>query len=156
LPQGLEAQSAKYQKLVEIFQHKGGSECFYDPDGGAQDPDCKFEYAGGVTEPNLRESTVRYGLAEGLVRADGGVHPLMMGFIAATDDHNGTPGNTREDTWPGHLGRADDTPGKRVQPGTQGDRISRNPGGLAVVWAEENTREAIFAAFKRRETYGTS
>jgi hypothetical protein len=34
--------------------------------------------------------------------------------------------------------------------------VEFNPGGLAVLWAEENTRDALFAAMMRREAYGTS
>ena len=159
LPPGLEAQAARYQRLVEVFQHKGGSECFYDanPDAGAPEPTCDFEYAGGrAGNANQPESYVRYGLTQGLVRGAAGVNPYMLGFIASTDDHNGLPGNTREDTWPGHAGRFDDTPALRLDPPTIQDRLYRNPGGLAVAWAEQNTRPAIFAALRRRETYGTS
>jgi hypothetical protein len=34
--------------------------------------------------------------------------------------------------------------------------VRLNPGGLAVVWAEENSRDALFAALRRREAYSTS
>jgi hypothetical protein len=36
------------------------------------------------------------------------------------------------------------------------DRLDFNPGGLAVLWAEENSRDALFEAMRRREAYGTS
>ena len=35
-------------------------------------------------------------------------------------------------------------------------QVEFNPGALTVVWAEENSRDAIFEAMKRRETYATS
>lgn len=157
VPQGSEQHAAKYQKLVEIFQHKGGSECFYDS-SNPTDPTCNFNYLGGVTEPNDKTSYVRTGLETGLSdQANPALHinPLQMGIIAATDDHNGAPGNTREDTWPGHVGINDDTPALRIDPSAK-VAVGYNPGGVAVAWAEQNTREAIFAAFQRRETYATS
>ena len=160
VPAGSEQQMVKYQRLVEIFQHKGGSEGFYDP-ANPTDPACNFEYLGGITEPNLPRSYVRTGLEEGLTTyAATKTNPLQMGIIAATDDHNGAPGNTREDTFPGHAGRLDDTPAQRIglKDGGVENGVSHghNPGGLAVTWAEQNTRDAIFAALMRRETYGTS
>ena len=159
VPPGSEAQMVKYQRLVEIFQHKGGSECFYDP-ASPTDPTCNFEYLGGITEPNLPRSYVRTGLKEGLTAyAATKTNPLQMGIIGSTDDHNGAPGNTREDTFPGHAGRLDDTPARRIglrDGGVNGTSYGHNPGGLAVAWAEQNTRDSIFAALMRRETYGTS
>jgi hypothetical protein len=157
IPQGSEQHAIKYQKLVEIFQHKGGSECFFDP-ANPVEPACNFEYLGGVTQPNLPQSYVRNGLERGLLdQANPAlrVNPLQMGFVGATDDHNGAPGNTREATWPGHVGALDDEPGERIAPAAD-SAVGFNPGGVAVAWAEQNTREAIFAAFQRRETYATS
>ena len=157
VPQGSEQHAVKYQKLVEIFQHKGGSECFFDPTNPT-DPTCNFNYLGGVTEPNLAQSYVRTGLELGLTdQANPALHidPLQMGIIGASDDHNGAPGNTREDTWPGHVGINDDTPEARIDP-TAATSVGFNPGGVAVAWAEQNTRASIFAAFQRRETYATS
>ena len=160
VPAGAEQQMVKYQRLVEIFQHKGGSECFFDPKNPT-DPKCDFEYLGGITEPNLAKSYVRTGLEDGIATyAKTKVNPLQMGIVGATDDHNGAPGNVREDTWPGHAGRLDDAPDRRIglaaDGGINGTSYGHNPGGVAVAWAEQNTRDSIFAAFMRRETYATS
>lgn len=152
------AQMAKYQRLVEIFQHKGASECFYDETADGGDRDCAFEQV-----PNtVRGSFVRDGLSKGLgLQKTSGSNPLQLGIVGATDDHNGAPGNVKEGTYPGHVGRIDDDPTKRITVGDAGPSDQRNnsyfnPGGLTGVWAEENSRESIFAALKRRETWATS
>jgi hypothetical protein len=73
--------------------------------------------------------------------------------MASTDDHNAIAGLVKEDAYVGHVGRNDDTPDKRLASETLQQYGS---GGLAVVWAEQNTRESVFAALTRRESYGTS
>jgi len=66
-------------------------------------------------------------------------------------------GGVEERSWPGHLGIADADPNRRLseEPGLMGN-MANGPGGLAGVWAEENSREAIFDALRRREVFGTS
>jgi len=106
-----------------------------------------------------RRSYVRYALALGLAEEERlGVNPFKFGLMASTDTHNAIPGGVEEKTWPGHLGIADGTPEKRLrfgEGGTMGD-YSNNPGGLIGVWAEENSRDAIFDAMQRKEVFGTS
>src|SRR5207237_3388745 len=72
-------------------------------------------------------------------------------FTGSTDNHDGTAGNVAETSWPGGQGNNDSSPARLI-----GDHVRTNPGGLTVAWAEENSRDAIFAALKRRETYATS
>lgn len=153
---------AALETLVEITQHKGDSECR----AGAPSND---ELCGFETLPwNLMEDSaqpwhwggiakrvyVREALGEGLVQhARLGANPFRFGLIGSTDTHYGTPGMVDEDR---HVGHAAGIVSSRFEIPAIPDQIRFNPGGLAVVWAEENTRDALFASMRRRETYGTS
>lgn len=149
---GAIAQMVHYQRLAEIHQHKGNSECYYDPDAGYTDPLCQFEIVTG-TSTYMPMSYLRQGLEKGLLQqADDGTNPLALGFVGATDNHNGMPGAVLETNWSGHVGNLDNTPDKRLS----GEAVNYNPGGLTGVWAEQNTRGNIFAALRRREVFATS
>jgi hypothetical protein len=148
------AQQQKYQVSAEIYQHKAGSECYYDPANGYDDADCQFEYPNGKKEPITALSFVREGLGEGIGYATQNVaqgNPLKLGIVGATDDHNGAPGNVDEAKYVGHAGKGDDDAVKRLQGSPE-----NGSGALTGAWAEQNTRESIFAAIKRRETFATS
>jgi Protein of unknown function (DUF3604) len=150
------------EPLVEIINHKGDSECR--PGLDTADELCNFEKLNRVTlfgtsDPNnvfAPLSFVRNVLKQGLVEEERtGANPFKLGVLGSSDTHNATPGNVREDEFQGHLGSRDSTPTymlTRYAPGG----IEAGPSGLAVVWAEENSRDALFAGMRRREVYGTS
>lgn len=141
------------EPLVEVTQHKGDSECRPGV-GTATDPRCDFEkLASGPPASDPPRNYVRNVLLEGLaIDRALGANPFAMGFIGSSDTHNGTPGATLEDDFPGHTGADDATPAARIAD----SRIAFNPGGLMVVWAEQNERASLFDAIERRETYATS
>ncbi len=84
-----------------------------------------------------------------------GVNSAKLGVIGSTDTHTSTPGGASETNWGGHVS-GEATPAERLQPGLLTSGIDGNPGGLAGVWAVENSRDAIFDALERREVFGTS
>ncbi len=165
-----------FEPVVELVQHKGASECRYDRLRGmgldTVDEQCDFEQIAadnlnmlgsvhGVVrteranlvplEKFARRNMVRNALKDGLLLQDKlGTNPFVMGFIGSTDTHSAAPGSAEEDNYVGHLGRRD-SQYNNVQ-----DHFSSNPGGLAVVWAQENSRDSIFEALRRKETYATS
>ena len=140
------------EPLVELIQHKGDSECR--PGVGTTDELCGFEKIFDTTpEEDEPLSYVRNVLKAGLeLDARLGVNPFTLGLVASTDTHNATPGATGEDDFPGHVGVLDAAAESRLDGGS----ISQNPGGLMVLWAEENSRDALFDAMRRRESYATS
>ena len=153
-------QRARFEPLTEIMQHKGSSECFFKA-GVSRDELCAFEQQpkdniAGYNEPP-REDTgfLRKVLSDGLVLQESmGTNPYQFGIIASTDTHLGAPGAAREDTFLGHGGAG--VPARDEVPPGLPDKLEYNPGGLAVLWAPENSRDALFDAMRRKETYGTS
>ena len=167
----------RFEPLVEIYQDKGSSECRFDPRfrSGAETRDefCSFEILdttvsdarppasaaaaeGGAIPPQdfNERAYVRNVWKDGLLQAQQqwqGVNPFKMGVVASSDSHTGVMGwHPETKDWPGHLGLDDAWPMER--PST----IQNSSGGHSVVWAEENSRDSIFEALKRKETYGTS
>ena len=167
---------ARMEPVVEIFQHKGDSECMNGLSGvlGPEDPLCDFEKLHpppvedcGETPGALggsgrgcvsRMDFVRNVLLEGLREEERlGINPYRLGFTASTDTHNVSPGAVGEDAYAGHLGTLEDEVGERLGPfAITPTGIRNNPGGLTAVWAVENGRDAIFEALRRGEVYGTS
>jgi hypothetical protein len=172
----LAQQRQSFEPVFEIYQHKGDSECKNGLSGvlGAPDEFCGFEKTlrknvadcgegtgtGGTARTGCqsRRDFVRYALLDGLREQQRiGVNPIPLGLIASTDTHNGSPGYVEESAFMGHRGLDDDTPEKLLGSGglTIGG-MEFSPGGLVGVWAEENSRPALFDGLKRRETFGTS
>jgi len=154
---------AAAEPLAEVMQHKGDSECQLG--GAANDELCGFEKLpydnfGGKYSSWLRRAPqpsnfLRHTLGQGLLLDERlGTNPFKFGLVASTDTHLGTPGAVTEPEHPGHGGAG--APASDKVPVGLPDDIEFNPGGLAVLYAEENSRDALFAAMRRREAYGTS
>lgn len=149
------------EPLVEMFQNKGNSEC--STAFGAGDEECGFEQffppceVDGDTSCIYPTSMARDGLQKGLILQDEiGINPLRFGLIGATDTHNSNPGNTEEWNFRGVVTFGSSPAARRLNSFDPGGLKITNPGGLAAIWAPENTREALFDAMQRKEVYATS
>ena len=112
-------------------------------------------------------SYVRDAYLRGLVMEEaGGFNPYRFGVIGSSDTHNAA-GSFEEDNYWSKTGVNDiqpqqrgsvplDEPGPDGEPYANGSSKYWGASGLAGVWAESNTRESIFDAFRRKETFSTS
>ena len=154
---------ARNETLVEITQIKGTSETH--PEISPNDEFAGFEilehYEGGE-RASPHGSYAREGLARGMEIADKiGANPYQYGFVGSSDYHSSTSA-TEEFNYTGALGSGDnpfeDVPAlfSRINPVLRAPTIAIAASGVTGVWAEQNTREAIFAAMQRKEVYATS
>ena len=157
------------EPLVEITQVKGTSDthpALSPNDEWADFEIMPFRIATSLySEPN--GSYVRQAYLNGLkMQAEGGVNPYKLGVIGSSDTHNASYAGDEDDYW-SKVGLRDADGVLRgsvplSEPRANGELYADTyfntwgAAGLAGVWAEENTRAAIYDAFRRKETFGTS
>ena len=127
---------------------------------GTRQPDARRKHSLADMMPT---SYVRAGLMRGLEHEQKlGVNPFKFGVIGSSDAHNSLP-FVEEDNFFGKFPGQEPSPDRWKQKSSLGEgegdaRVTWQylAAGYAAVWATENTREAVFDAMQRRETYGTS
>ncbi len=138
------------EPIIEVTQIKGDSEThpLISPNDEFADHEPFIDRRS--TEEITRGSYARSALQTGLdIEAKVGVNPYKFGMIGSTDAHTGLATVDEDNFW-GKMGVSEPNP---YRASTQAYYSSS---GYAAVWANENTREAIFAAMKRREVYATT
>lgn len=159
----------KWERLYEVTQTKGDGEThpflspndefadFYRWDKANLDGSVRkkkemleFEYARSAFKNGLK------------LEAELGVNPFKFGLIGSTDAHIGIPA-IEEDNFFGKLATAEPSPQRWEHPFIKNAKSGvtilgweTQAAGYAAVWAQENTRESIFDAMQRRETYATT
>ena len=166
-------QRMRNEPLVEVTQVKGTSETH--PSLSPTDEWADFEimewYIGSAVKiTKFAGGYVRDAYRSGLeMQTKSGFNPYKFGLIGSSDTHNAA-GPYEEDHYFSKVGVMDATAELRgsvlpkgleewqgYEPPANVARYSTwGASGLTGVWAEENTREAIFAALRRKETFGTS
>ncbi len=103
----------------------------------------------------------RSGLQRGLQLEESlGANPFKFGMIGSTDSHTSLATAAEDNFFGKHSGK-EPTPGRWDHPifdfnGVQIMGWQQAASGYAAVWAADNTREAIFDAMQRKETYATT
>ncbi|MDH3787889.1 MAG: DUF3604 domain-containing protein [Xanthomonadales bacterium] len=149
------------EPLTEIIQTKGSSDTH--PLFSPNDEFANFEIQQNMINVGqtgqMKYSYYRQALADGMVLEDKlGSNPFKYGVAAGADAHSGYS-NNEEFNFHGSHGVLDDTSKKRLDPtpnASGATNVVMGSAGTTAVWAEENTREAIFDGMKSKETYGTS
>lgn len=151
----------KWEPIVEVTQIKGDSETRSDFSPNDQFADFEnYDHYIQQGKSDYKGSTADYirpALKTGLaIEQQIGVNPYKFGLIGSTDAHSGLSSAEEDNFW-GKMAK-DSTPETKERLGSvsSSNGWDMSASGLAAVWAEENTREGIYAAFKRKEVYATS
>jgi hypothetical protein len=157
----------KWEPLYEVTQIKGDGEThpFLSPNDEFADYETwdqgNLDLSVQKEDDMLQYEYARSGLQIGLqLEQKTGANPYKFGMIGSTDSHTGLATAGEDNFFGKHSGTEPSAvrylhPMAKTANGTyqSWDMVAS---GLAAVWAEENTREALFDAMVRKETYATT
>jgi hypothetical protein len=158
---------ARWEPLYEVTQIKGDGEAhpFLSPNDEFADYETwakgNLDLSVAKTDDMLQYEYARSALKIGLdLEKKTGTNPYKFGMIGSTDSHTGLA-TAEEDNFFGKHSGAEPNPGRLDHPMAktsygQYDGWAMVASGYAAVWAQENTRESIFEAMMRKETYATT
>ncbi|MFD0978034.1 DUF3604 domain-containing protein [Tropicimonas aquimaris] len=163
----------RWEPVYEVTQIKGDGEAhpMLSPDDAFADYGTwdKGSFGPELKTPEmLPREYAREALKRGLAYAESlGTNPFKFGMVGSTDSHTALA-TTTEDNYFGKVSmveptndpvRFDEQITGRFTPDDPSDDILHAEGlasGLAAVWSRENTREAIWDAFARKEVFATT
>ncbi len=159
----------EFERIYEVTQPKGDGEAH-----PALSPDDEFadfetwdwgnlDLSEAKTAEMMHGEYVRQGLARGMkLEQELGFNPFKIGLVGATDIHTGLS-SIEEDNFFGKYAtyepnehRADHVADKNDDLGISYKSWQYNAAGVTAVWADSNSRGAIFDAMERREVYATT
>lgn len=157
-------QRMRNEPISEILQIKGTSDTH--PLLSPEDEFADFEIMSAQLSASADPSEPRGSYARDALRAgiefshSEGFNPYRFGVIGSSDSHNASS-SVEEDNHHGKLPLMDGSAGLRLAesiylPGSAHRARNWGAAGLAGVWAQENTRESVYDALMRKETYATS
>ena len=160
---------AKWEPLYEVTQMKGDGEAH--PALSPNDEFADFEtwdkgnlnVSEAKTPEMLPHEYARSALKLGLqLERKFGTNPYKFGMVGSTDSHTGLAA-VEEDNFFGKVPPMEPNPHRLTntfladaKTGLKVMEWEVSSSGYAAVWAKENTRESIFDAMARRETYATT
>ena len=163
------ANRAKWERLYEATQMKGDGEAH--PYLSPNDEFADFEtwdkgnltLTEAKTRAMLEFEYLRSALKNGLkLERLLGINPFKFGLVGSTDTHTGLA-SAEEDNFIGKTVSNEPSAERLSATFVDGPKIGKkimdwevSSSGYAAVWAKENTRESIWDAMHRRETYATT
>jgi len=169
LSQAYAKMRSRWEPLYEVTQMKGDGEAhpYLSPDDEFADYETwdkgNLDGTSAKKESMLVYEYGRSALKLGLKHeANLGVNPFKFGLIGSTDAHTALATAEEDNQWgklttkepSNHRAELPLIPSKTPELTTWG--FEQAASGYAAVWAKENTREALFEAMQRRETYATT